>query len=41
MFAIYLNDHFGGADFICALAANPDNGAEGVTSTLAAPGYSE
>jgi immune inhibitor A len=39
MFAIYLNDHFGGADFISALAANPDNGEEGVTSTLAAAGY--
>lgn len=39
MFAIYLNDHFGGADFISALAANPDNGEMGVTSTLAAAGY--
>jgi len=39
MFAIYLNDHFGGADFIAALAANPDNGEAGVTSTLAATGY--
>jgi hypothetical protein len=39
MFAIYLNDHFGGAEFISALAANPDNGEEGVTSTLAGEGY--
>ncbi len=39
MFAIYLNDHFGGADFIAALAANEDNGEEGVTSTLAAAGF--
>ena len=39
MFAVYLNDHFGGADFISALAANTDNGEEGVTSTLAAAGY--
>lgn len=39
MFTIYLNDHFGGADFISALAANEDNGEEGVTSTLAAAGY--
>lgn len=41
MFAIYLNDHFGGADFISALAANQDNGEEGVTSTLAAAGYDD
>jgi len=41
MFAIYLNDHFGGADFISALAANPDNGEEGVTSTLVAEGYDD
>jgi hypothetical protein len=41
MFAIYLNDHFGGADFISALAANLDNGEEGVTSTLAAAGYAD
>ena len=39
MFAIYLNDHFGGADFIAALAANQDNGEDGVTSTLAARGF--
>ena len=39
LFAIYLNDHFGGADFISALAANPANGEEGVTATLAAAGY--
>jgi immune inhibitor A len=41
MFAIYLNDHFGGASFISALAANPDNGEAGVTSTLAAAGYAD
>ena len=41
MFTIYLNDHFGGADFISALAANPDNGEEGVTSTLHAAGYTD
>jgi hypothetical protein len=41
MFAIYLNDHFGGSDFISALAANPDNGEMGVTSTLAAAGYAD
>jgi hypothetical protein len=41
LFAIYLNDHFGGAPFISALAANKDNGIEGVTSTLAARGYPE
>jgi len=41
MFAIYMNDHFGGADFISALAANPDNGEMGVTSTLAAEGYAD
>jgi len=39
MFAIYLNDHFGGAEFISALAANEANGEEGVTATLAAAGY--
>ena len=42
MFAIYLGDHFGGANFIKALAANPDNGELGVTTTLAAanpPGW--
>lgn len=41
MFAIYLNDHFGGADFISALAANQDNGEMGVTSTLAAAGFTD
>jgi len=41
MFAIYLNDHFGGAAFMSALAANPDNGEEGVTSTLAAAGFTD
>ena len=39
LFAIYLNDHFGGAPFISALAANKANGIESVTSTLAARGY--
>lgn len=41
MFAIYLNDHFGGSDFISALAANPDNGELGVTTTLAAMGFAD
>jgi len=41
MFAVYLNDHFGGADFISALAANPANGEEGVTATLASAGYGD
>jgi len=41
MFAIYLNDHFGGADFISALAANEANGEEGLTATLAAAGYED
>jgi hypothetical protein len=41
MFAVYLNDHFGGAAFISALAANPANGEEGVTATLASEGYSD
>ncbi len=39
MFAIYMNDHFGGASFISALAANPLNGEEGVTATLEEQGY--
>jgi immune inhibitor A len=41
MFTIYLNDHFGGAEFISALAANQANGEEGVTATLAAAGYAD
>ncbi len=39
LFTIYLNDHFGGANFIADLAANPDNGETGVTSTLGDNGY--
>jgi hypothetical protein len=35
MFMIYMSDHYGGADFVSALAANPENGEAGVTSTLA------
>jgi hypothetical protein len=35
MFMIYMSDHYGGAQFVSALAANPDNGEAGVTSTLA------
>lgn len=41
MFAIYLNDHFGGADFMSALAANPINGEEGLTDTLANAGFGD
>ncbi|MEM3038518.1 MAG: immune inhibitor A [Thermoplasmata archaeon] len=41
MFTIYLNDHFGGADFISALAANELNGEESVTDTLADEGYAD
>ncbi len=35
MFMIYMSDHFGGPEFVSALAANTDNGEAGVTSTLA------
>jgi hypothetical protein len=41
MFTVYLNDHFGGASFISALAANKANGEEGLTDTLAAAGYTD
>lgn len=36
MFTIYLNDHFGGADFISALASNGGNGIDGLIAALAA-----
>ena len=39
MFTVYLSDHFGGASFVSALAANEANGEEGVTDALAAAGY--
>jgi hypothetical protein len=41
LFMMYMNDHFGGVDFITALFHNPDNGIFSVTSTLSALGYSD
>jgi hypothetical protein len=38
MFMIYMSDHFGGASFVSALAANQANGADGVNAALAEAG---
>lgn len=39
LFQLYLNDHYGGGEFIQALATNEKNGIEGVNDTLQAFGY--
>jgi len=41
LFALYLYEHFGGAEFISALVQEQTNGIEGIENTLAAFGYSE
>ena len=41
LFALYLYDHFGGAEFISALVQEQLNGIEGIEATLAVFGYSE
>ncbi len=39
LFMIYMNDHFGGADLISAIAHNTENGATSVVEEVAAMGY--
>jgi len=41
LFALYLYEQFGGADFISALVQDQANGIEGIENTLAAFGYKE
>jgi len=41
LFALYLFEHYGGADFITALVQEQTNGIEGIENTLAAFGYTE
>lgn len=41
LFQLYLNDHYGGGDFIQALAKNEKNGIEGVNDTLRAFGHKQ
>lgn len=41
LFTIYLSDHFGGANYISALAANKGVGAEGVDGAFAATGHAD
>lgn len=41
LFQLYLHDHYGGGDFVQALATNEKNGIESVDDTLQAFGYEE
>ena len=41
LFALYLYDHFGGAEFIADLVQEQLNGIEGIEATLAAWGYTD
>jgi len=41
LFALYMFEHFGGAEFFTALVQEQANGIEGIENTLAAFGYTE